>query len=140
MKSSLLILLSSLIVTFSFLESHENNEIVNKPVRIKKSNETDYQTLSELENNYVKDSAGNWVTFGGAWDDRFSGYNCYGYSIDRCEQNLVTGNYSSKYQIGYFSGLSVNHIGNGGCTQPQFICDITNSHPVFCHNSFLFQS
>ena len=43
MKSSLLILLSSLIVTFSFLESHENNEIVNKPVRIKKSNETDYQ-------------------------------------------------------------------------------------------------
>ena len=42
--------------------------------------------------------------------------------------------------IGYFSGLSVNHIGNGGCTQPQFICDITNSHPVFCHNSFLFQS
>ncbi len=106
MKSSLLILLSSLIVTFSFLESHENNEIVNKPVRIKKSNETDYQTLSELENNYVKDSAGNWVTFGGAWDDRFSGYNCYGYSIDRCEQNLVTGNYSSKYQIGYFSGLN----------------------------------
>ena len=55
MKSSLLILLSSLIVTFSFLESHENNEIVNKPVRLKKSTVTDYQTLSELENNYVKD-------------------------------------------------------------------------------------
>ena len=58
-----------------------------------------------LQYNKVKDSNGNWVTSGGAYDNRWLKYNCYAYSINRIEQPQF---YSSgiyiQYQPGNMSG------------------------------------
>ncbi len=40
-----------------------------------------------LQNSTVKDSKGNWVTSGGAWDPKWKKYNCYAYSIKRNENS-----------------------------------------------------
>jgi hypothetical protein len=39
-----------------------------------------------LKYNTVKDLNGNWVTQGGAWNDKWENYNCYAYAINRIEQ------------------------------------------------------
>lgn len=41
---------------------------------------------SSLKYNTVKDLNGNWVTQGGAWNDKWENYNCYAYAINRIEQ------------------------------------------------------
>lgn len=38
-----------------------------------------------LQYNTVKNTKGNWVTSGGAWNTKWRNYNCYAYSINRSE-------------------------------------------------------
>lgn len=56
-----------------------------------------------LQDSKVKNSKGNWVTSGGAYDDRWEYYNCYAYSIHRMEQPPFYGT-SGHYQPGDMSG------------------------------------
>ena len=58
-----------------------------------------------LQYNTVKNSSGNWVTSGGAWNTKWSNYNCYAYSINRIEnpQYYFSGWYI-QYQPGNMSG------------------------------------
>lgn len=58
-----------------------------------------------LKYNTVKDLNGNWVTQGGAWNDKWENYNCYAYAINRIEQPQFysSGNYI-QYQPGDMSG------------------------------------
>ena len=54
-----------------------------------------------LQYNTVKNSSGNWVTSGGAWNAKWSNYNCYAYSINRTENPQY---YSSGWYIQYQPG------------------------------------
>lgn len=66
-----------------------------------------------LQYNTVKDSNGNWVTSGGAWDSRWEFYNCYAYSLHRNE-GIPFYSTLSQYQPGDMSGTgsfdSINSI------------------------------
>lgn len=53
-----------------------------------------------LKYNKVKDSNGNWVTSGGAYDDRWNNYNCYAYSIKRNELPQYYASNPIQYQPG----------------------------------------
>lgn len=54
-----------------------------------------------LQYNTVKNSSGNWVTSGGAWNAKWSNFNCYAYSINRTENPQY---YSSGWYIQYQPG------------------------------------
>lgn len=56
-----------------------------------------------LQSNTVKNSSGNWVTSGGAWNTKWSNYNCYAYSINRSE-NYPFYSTGKQYQPGDMSG------------------------------------
>ena len=58
-----------------------------------------------LQYNTVKDSNGNWVTSGGAWNSRWYNYNCYAYSIHRNEETPFYPSWPYiQYQPGNMSG------------------------------------
>ena len=83
------------------------NEIKNNVIYYLNNQNTPLSVSSSysLQYNTVKDSNGNWVTQGGAWNDKWENYNCYAYAINRIEQPQFysSGNYI-QYQPGDMSG------------------------------------
>lgn len=57
-----------------------------------------------LQYNKVKNSNGEWVTRGGAWDNRWENYNCYAFSIGRNEEDPFYYSPIFQYQPGEMSG------------------------------------
>lgn len=60
-------------------------------------------TTYQLKDNTVKNANGEWVTHGGAWNEKWRSYNCYAYSIHRNEEEPFYST-SKQYQPGDMSG------------------------------------
>lgn len=87
-------------VTLDFANEIKSNVIpyLNDQVSVL-ANASDYS----LQYNTVQDENGNWVTQGGAWNNKWKNYNCYAFAINRSEQSQF---YPSRrqYQPGDMSG------------------------------------
>lgn len=83
------------------------NEIKDNVVYYLNNQNTSLSLYSSysLKYNTVKDLNGNWVTQGGAWNDKWENYNCYAYAINRIEQPQF---YSSGSFIQYQPGNMSN--------------------------------
>ncbi|MBE7088973.1 MAG: leucine-rich repeat domain-containing protein, partial [Clostridiales bacterium] len=57
-----------------------------------------------LQDNLVKNSNGDWVSSGGAWDDSWENYNCYAFAIEKTQNVPEKANGFFAYDPGYFSG------------------------------------
>lgn len=57
-----------------------------------------------LQYNWVKNSAGNWVSSGGAWDDSYYNYNCYAFGMQKTQNVPPRTPYFFAWQPGYFAG------------------------------------
>jgi len=66
-----------------------------------------------LQDSWVKNSQGNWVSSGGAYDDSFAYYNCYAYAIekpvssDQSPPAHTPGNFSSG---GYYPTIPLENL------------------------------
>ena len=107
---------------YSYSEMQRYAEDIKEAIRgsysFSNKNENPSRSTYTLQYNTVKDSNGNWVTSGGAWNSRWSNYNCYAYSIHRNEETPF---YSSGFYIQYQPG---NMSGTGGFDSSDSICDL----------------
>ncbi len=94
-------------VSLNFAE--EIRQVVYDYYGIDENDIANMQTYStnQLQDNYVQDINGNWVTSGGYWTDALYGYyNCYAYAIGQTERDLNYSGRGVQYDIGYFSNIS----------------------------------
>jgi hypothetical protein len=73
-------------------------------VRLNRSSSTPTRGSYYLQDNWVQDSSGNWVSNGGAWDSSWYNYNCYAYAIGQTENVPPRTLFHFSYQPGYWAG------------------------------------
>ncbi len=74
------------VFTYNYDKMQEYADSIKEVVKSYSNTETlSIQSSYSLKYNTVKDSNGNWVTSGGAYDARWLNYNCYAFSIHRNE-------------------------------------------------------
>lgn len=107
-------------------------------------------TSYSLQYNTVKNAEGEWVTQGGAWNDKWLNYNCYAFAINRNEQpafyntgrqyqpgDMTPGN-DNFFTVGDISGLAnlvkrdLEEMNYQNVTVSTTIPEITNTHGLIC--------
>ncbi len=97
--------------TLNFAE--EIKVVVNNYYGVQAIQEDNIQTCAsyQLQDSFVQNSSGEWVSSGGYWSkELFEYYNCYAYAINRTENppEYSTGDEGIQYLVGAFAGPNTN--------------------------------